>query len=130
MFKRTAILSILFLYLGTTVGFAMSLHFCGTKISNIKFNSEKFKGCCTDEAESKSDNCCKDKQIEIKVSDRQQLMTINKVPEPVNFDLFLFPVKYVNTRPGLSDLYPNLIYYGPPLISDVPFTIQYSVFRI
>lgn len=130
MFKRIAILSILLMYLGTTVGFAMSLHFCGTEFTTIGINSDEKKSCCADEAKSKSDKCCKDKQIEVKVSDQQQAMNINKVPAPVNINLFSYPLGLTNKISGLPVPKSNLSNLVPPVISNIPFRIQNSVFRI
>lgn len=130
MFKRIAIVSLLLMYFGTTVGFAMRLHFCGTKISSIRLNYESEKPCCANETESKTDECCKDKQIHIKISDQQQIIQSAKVPAVLDFDLLIYPSLIPNSFLDISTSISVLNYRGPPEISEPPFTIQNCTFRI
>lgn len=129
MFKRIAVLSFLLMYLGTTVGFAMSLHFCGTNLSEIQINQDSKKPCCADETKTKTDNCCEDKHIDIKVSDQQQNISFIKLPIPTNFKLFLTPLK-ITTVSVLSSPYFRLGYRVAPNISNIPLTIQNCRFQI
>ncbi len=129
MIKRIAVLSLLLMYLGTTFGFAMSLHFCGTKISDIQITQSSRKPCCAKETESKSDDCCNDKQIKIKVSDQQLNISLNRLPKTSNLDLFIIPVR-VSTLAELSVTYSGLSFRGPPDISKLPLTIKHCRFQI
>nr|WP_245980387.1 hypothetical protein [Flavobacterium aquicola] len=55
-----------FLILGSNVGFAFNVHYCGGMISSVSLNSvslQNEKGCCEKKAVSKKDKCCKDKKI-------------------------------------------------------------------
>lgn len=130
MLKRIAILSILLMYLSTTVGFAMSLHFCGTEISSIQLNHESKKPCCGNETTSKANECCKDKQIHIKLSDQHQTKQSAKIPAEFNFDLLFYPSWISNFFVDTSSAISGLNYRRPPTISDLPFTIQNCTFRI
>ncbi|SKB74931.1 HYC_CC_PP family protein [Daejeonella lutea] len=131
MFKRIAVLSLLLLYLCTTVGFAMSLHFCGTKISNIRINQSAKKPCCSNENEAKPDKCCKDKHLKIKVSDQQQTIQSAKVPAASNVDLFLLPAE--DTFPldrTASRHFSRSVFRGPPPTSGISLNLRYCNFRI
>ena len=130
MFKRIATVSLLLVYLGTTVGLAMSVHFCGTKISNIQLAYESKKACCANETESKADVCCKEKQIHIKVSDQQQIIQSAKIPVAFNFDLLINPFWISNSFLYITTSISVLNYRGAPEISEPPSTIQNCTFRI
>ena len=130
MIKRIAVLSLLLVYLSTTAGFALSLHFCGTKISNIRINQSSQKPCCSKETETKPDNCCKDKQIKIKISDQQQTIQSAKIPVVSNLDLFIIPEGILSSTSNTFISISRLSYRGPPVASDIPLTIQNCIFRI
>ncbi len=130
MIKRIAVLSLLMVYLSTTAGFALTLHFCGSKVSNIGINRSSPKPCCPAESESKPDNCCKDEHIQIKVSDQQQNTQSAKLPAVSNLDLFIIPERIPTFSKETARLSSQLRYRGPPAISSIPLTIQNSVFRI
>ena len=130
MFKRIAIVSLLLMYLSTTVGFAMSLHFCGTLISSIRINHKSEKTCCASETESKEDKCCKDHQIHIKVSDQQQTIQSAKIPPVSNFHLLIYRSWISDSFSDIFTSISGLIYRGPPVISDRPLTIQNCTFLI
>jgi hypothetical protein len=59
------------LILGSNVGFAFNVHYCGGKISSISLSSQavssiqEAKGCCLEKA-IKKESCCKDKKILLK----------------------------------------------------------------
>lgn len=130
MIKRIAVLSFLSVYLCTTVGFAMSLHFCGSKIANIRVNQNSQKPCCSKEKETKSDTCCKDKHIEIKISDSHQAIQTAKIPAASNLDLLIAPERTSNSQSNTLFRISRLNYRGPPLHSNVPLTVQNCNFRI
>ncbi len=130
MIKRIAVFSLLVVYLCTTVGFAMSLHFCGTKISDIRINQSSQKPCCSEETETKPDQCCKDKHIRIKVSDQQQTIQFAKIPAAGKLDLFVVPERTSSSSLNTLSLISRLKYRGPPVISNIPLTVQNCNFRI
>lgn len=131
MFRRISILTLLLMYLSTTVGFAVSIHFCGAKISNVRVNQTGKKPCCKSEDESKPDKCCKDKHVEVKVSDQQQNSASAKIPAVSSLDLFIIPFNQFvfSTTASSSAFQPD--YRGPPEVGNtIPLTIKYCVFRI
>jgi hypothetical protein len=130
MIKRIAVLSLLLVYLSTTGGFALSLHFCGTKISNVRINQSSQKPCCSKETETKPDKCCKDKHIKIKISDQQQTIQAAKIPAVSNVNLFIIPEGLSNLTSNPFILASRLDYRGPPVTSDIPLSIQNCIFRI
>lgn len=130
MIKRIAIFSLLLVYLSTTAGFALSLHFCGTKISNIRINQSAKKPCCKKEAEEKPDKCCKDKHVRIKVSDLQQTAQSAKIPAICNLDLYINPNNISVFTTGLFVSISAVSYRGPPVRSSIPLTLQNCIFRI
>jgi hypothetical protein len=130
MKKRIAVLSFLLLYLSTTAGFAMNLHFCGNSLSGIQLNSPVKKTCCKKEAKSKPDKCCKDKHILIKVSDQQYAAADFKIPSATDLDLFLLPHLSLNFNIIYDVLSFAPQYRGPPDLAAVSLTIKNCVFRI
>lgn len=69
--KKHISIILAFLILGSNVGFAFNVHYCGNKIASISLSSaassmEQEKGCCKKKAASKKDSCCKDKKIVVK----------------------------------------------------------------
>ncbi len=130
MIKRIAIFSLLMVYMSTTVGFALTLHFCGTKVSNVRINQSVKKPCCTSESEAKPDKCCKDQDIKIKVSDQQYNIQSAKVPGVSNLDLFIVPSRIATLSSGSVHLISQLSYRGPPAPRGIPLTIQNCVFLI
>ena len=125
-----AIVSLLLMYLGTTVGFAMSLHFCGIKLSSIRANYESENPCCANQTKSKADECCKDKKILIKASDQQQIIQSVKIPAAFNFDLLVNRSRISNSFADRTASISVLNYRGAPEISEPPLTIQNCTFRI
>ncbi len=127
MNKRIAVLSFLLLYLSTTVGFALNLHFCGNSLATVQLNSTVKKACCKQENKSK---CCKDRYIKVKISDRQQVAAYFKIPAATGLNLFLLPKQSLvfNALSDVLSLTPN--YHGPPDLTTVALTIKNCVFRI
>ncbi|PKB16008.1 hypothetical protein [Flavobacterium sp. 5] len=69
--KKQISILLAFLILGSNVGFAFNVHYCGNKIASISLTStkpsveQKEEGCCQKKA-LKKDSCCKDKKIVLK----------------------------------------------------------------
>ncbi len=130
MIKRIAILSLLLLYISTTSGFALNLHFCGTKVSDIRINHSAKKTCCKEDTESKPDTCCKDQHIRIKVSDQQQVIQSAKLPAVSDINLFILPENPDVSVPESSFSASILKYTRAPGYSTIPLNIQNCVFLI
>lgn len=67
-FKKHICLFLAFLILGSNVGLAFNVHYCGGEISSVSLNTtlpsvQSKKGCCEKKVVSKKDSCCKDKKI-------------------------------------------------------------------
>ena len=129
MLKRIVVLSLLSVYFGTTVGFAMSVHFCGSKILNVRINQSSSKPCCSKEVAATPDKCCKDKHIQIKISDQQQTIQSAKIPAVSNLDLFidLREICDINSNTVIS--ITRLNDREPPELSGIPLTIKHCTFR-
>lgn len=130
MIKRIAVLSLLLVYMSTTVGFALTLHFCGKKVSDVRINQTSKKPCCTKEADGKPDNCCKDKHVKIKVSDQQQNIKTAKAPAASLLDLFIVPEIVANAISFALNPHGKITQRGPPTGKVVPLTIQNCTLRI
>ena len=70
-FKKHICLLLAFLILGSNVGLAFNVHYCGGEISSVSLNTtlpsvQSEKGCCEKKVVSKKDSCCKDKKIVLK----------------------------------------------------------------
>ncbi len=88
-----------FFYLINVVGFALSLHFCGGKLSGVRFydNTASCKMCAGFQADKKADaDCCKSTKIDVKVKDDHQSETSFKLPELFGVYLFLPELYTVN----------------------------------
>lgn len=66
MKKGTSIL-LLFLFLFTNSGMALSIHWCGGKISSVKFLGNNAHGCRCGKKAMK-EGCCKDKTVTLKAN--------------------------------------------------------------
>ncbi len=130
MIRKIAVLSLLLMYISTTAGFALTLHFCGLKVSNVGINRTAPKPCCPTESETKPDNCCKDEHIQIKISDEQQNIQPAKVPAVSNLDLLNLNQRISPFHVEAIRLSSKLRYGGPPILSQIPVSIQNCVFRI
>ena len=70
-FKKHISLLLAFLILGSNIGLAFNVHYCGNEISAVSLNTalpsvQSEKGCCGKKVVSKKDSCCKDKKIVLK----------------------------------------------------------------
>lgn len=130
MFKKLTILILLIIYSFTSFGLSVNLFYCCGKLANIslKADPKNEKNCPVKE---KSDDCCKDKTITIKISDDQLNNSF------VNFYLThpgaiaIIPVLFQEFQtPFINDLKVNNWETGlpPPLIKNR--SILFSVFRI
>lgn len=124
-----AVFGILMLYLGASTGFAFNFHFCGENLSKVALNpSSKTTTCC--KKETAKNNCCKDHDVKIEVSDKQQAAQFFKLPPPVNIQLF----RVEATTPAL--LFPsNTVLLSaangsPPKPPGVPLYTRNCVFII
>lgn len=55
------------LYLISTNGLALNLHFCGKKLAKVQFQHQKVRSCCSQNAEKES-GCCSNQLVQTRVS--------------------------------------------------------------
>src|SRR6476661_4853543 len=87
MLKRVALLLFIIMYLSTSVGFAVNLHYCGKVLAEVKVN-QPIKNKCCKSSEAK-DKCCKSKHLNIKVADQQPAKTNTNAPSVAVLELLL-----------------------------------------
>jgi len=92
--KQKIALSLAVFYAVSVMGLALSLHFCGGKLANVKlFSNELACNLCKDiPAEKiKDDGCCKNTQVTVKVKDSHQTEAQTQMPKLFSIQLFLHP---------------------------------------
>ncbi len=91
--KQKIALSLAVFYAVSVMGLALSLHFCGGKLENVKLfsNEVSCKFCKDIPTEKKDDGCCKNTQVTVKVKDSHQTEAQVKMPKLFSIQLFLHP---------------------------------------
>jgi hypothetical protein len=122
-FKKHICLLLAFLILGSNVGLAFNVHYCGGKIASVSLSvpavlsMQKEKDCCSKKA-VKKDSCCKDKKIVLKEK------ADDKIVKSFTFQfdyVFLVPVYHPAVLNAVPSFKSNLscAYYcdanAPPL---------------
>jgi hypothetical protein len=121
-----SILSIL--YLIVACGFAINIHYCMGRVTNIDYVSGNSKTCGRCGMENKS-GCCHSEFKIIKISDDQQTAKANihiaQQPAVINY----FAVNILQVAQGLEKITPSK-YHSPPdkRLSDI--YLHDCVFRI
>lgn len=131
-FRQKIAFGLCVFYLVSVIGIALSLHFCGDKLSSVDFTEQaKCKVCKSSASKqmAKNDNCCKSKTVEAKITDQHQ--SADKVDLPKNFSiaLFLTPIiaEWVQSiLPGLFSKIENSV---PPLSAKMSLHVFNCVFR-
>lgn len=127
--KKVSIILCCIFYFIVASGFTISLHYCGSKIKVISFNSTaKEVGCCG--TKKKSKGCCKDKSTFVKVKDNHfsgnsiklQYKPLKTISAP--FFNQLFEVQ----NPNIA--YTLLNYYAPAVLYDNPIYLKHGVLII
>jgi hypothetical protein len=128
MLRKVAGLCLLILYLTSTSGFAVNLHYCGTKVSQVTVNTTA-KSCCKKEA-LKPMKCCHDKNLKIKVSDKHKPVNEPVKSQPTGFDIFLEAVDYFGPFNLLRPKSDVASYRGPPSSRNASTTVLNCNYRI
>jgi hypothetical protein len=104
-FKKHICLLLAFLILGSNVGLAFNIHYCGGKIASVSLSLpsvlslQKDKDCCLKKV-VKKESCCKDKKIVLKEKADNQIVKSFSF----QFDyVFLVPVYH----PAVFSAVPN-----------------------
>lgn len=130
--KQKIALSLAVLYAVSVMGFALSLHFCGGKLENVKLFSDEIscKFCKEIPAEKKKDDgCCKNTQVTVKVKDSHQTAAQIQMPKLFSIQLFLHPpvLEFLsNIKP---EFYSKISNKAPPLSSRVALHVFNCIFR-
>lgn len=68
--KKFLSISLLFLYLVSSIGIIISLHYCGGSLASLSL-SQNASCCCDDNVKDMKEGCCKDEVKFIKITDDQ-----------------------------------------------------------
>ncbi|MBB5396960.1 hypothetical protein [Mucilaginibacter sp. AK015] len=100
MLKKAGVLILVLMYMVTSSGFAINLHYCGNKVVAIKVNTPP-KSCAKPLASNKM-KCCKDTKVDVKVKDSHESQPNSSIPKSTTVDLpglslgdFLMPAQQV-----------------------------------
>ena len=131
--KKFAVAILAFVYLGTTVGVTMHIHYCMDKVASwglVNKESKSCSNCGMEKSEQKNKGCCKDKHSFYKNNTDQkvtestlqaiQLMAAGMPASFTEISSFGFP----------SVTEENPISHAPPLDHDIPIYILNCVYRI
>ncbi|RZK20126.1 MAG: hypothetical protein EOO86_05505 [Pedobacter sp.] len=130
--KQKIALSLAVFYAVSVMGLALSLHFCGGKLANVKlFSNELACNLCKDiPAEKiKDDGCCKNTQVTVKVKDSHQTEAQTQMPKLFSIQLFLHPpvLEFLtNITPAFFSKISNK---APPLSTRVALHVFNCIFR-
>ncbi|WP_113651440.1 HYC_CC_PP family protein [Pedobacter namyangjuensis] len=119
-------------YVLSVVGIALSMHFCGGKLASVALYSNKLacKYCKTEPVEKKDDDCCKNKQVDVKVKDSHKAETGFKLPKLFEVETTL-PHRIANfIEPVITFFSNKLSNKAPPNTSSISKQVLNCVFRI
>lgn len=130
--KQKIALSLAVFYTVSVIGLALSLHFCGGKLENVKLfgNEVSCKFCADIPAEKiKDDGCCKNTNVTVKVKDSHQ--TAAKIGLPKLFPIQLFlPSPVLEFLSNISPaFFSKITNKAPPLSLGVALHVFNCVFR-
>lgn len=131
--KRLFLLISAFLYLATASGANLYYHYCGGELAGWGFEQPEAKECSScgmEKGISEDNGCCKDKQVQVKltVDQKQQSADLFKLPAltatlPTAFFTYTSPL-LLSLR---SDAHPA---HAPPRSSSIALHIKHCHFRI
>ncbi|MCX2573774.1 HYC_CC_PP family protein [Pedobacter sandarakinus] len=131
-FRQKIALSLAAFYAVSVMGLALSLHFCGGKLANVKlFSNEIACSLCKDiPAEKiKDDGCCKNTQVTVKVKDSHQTAAKTEMPKLFAIQLFVHPpvsAFFGDTSLAFPSQIPNK---APPQYIKVALHVFNCIFR-
>ena len=117
-------------YLVSVIGIALSLHFCGGKLSSIHFTKRaECSACKKSEKAAMANKCCKNTDVKAKITDSHE--TGFKVSLPKNFSIqsFLTPIFSEFMELVLPKLFNRAENKAPPLSARFSLHVFYCVFR-
>lgn len=129
--KQKIALSLAVFYAVSVMGLALSLHFCGGKLENVKLfsNEVSCKFCKDIPAEKKDDGCCKNTQVTVKVKDSHQTAAQVQMPKLFSIQLFLYPPVLEFLTNITPKFFSKISDKAPPLSSRIALHIFNCIFR-
>jgi hypothetical protein len=129
--KQKIALSLAVFYAVSVMGLALSLHFCGGKLENVKLfsNDVSCKFCKEIPAEKKNDGCCKNTQVTVKVKDSHQGEAQVQIPKLFSIRLFLHPPVLEFLTNIAPQFFSKISNKAPPLSSRIALHIFNCIFR-
>ena len=129
--KQKIALSLAVFYAVSVMGLALSLHFCGGKLENVKLfsNEVSCKFCKDIPAEKKGDGCCKNTQVTVKVKDSHQTAAQVQMPKLFSIQLFLHPPVLEFLTNITPKFFSKISNKAPPLSSRIALHIFNCIFR-
>ena len=128
MLKRSGALLLSMLYMVTIFGFALDLHYCGSFLVSVKINSPAKS--CTGISSGKM-KCCKNKQIEVKVTDAHRGVSSDVLAKRFAFEMLVIPLsshflygQQVFLEKALNNVPPDI------WLSRTPSFVKNCTFRI
>lgn len=131
--KKFVVAILAFLYLGTSAGATLHMHYCMGKLADWGLSHSKSKtcgNCGMEKSEEKDNGCCKDEHKFVKIDNDQ------KAAESflINFSLQVIdlPVAYFSLpdTPVSSVTEKHPVSHAPPRITDVAVYIRNCSFLI
>jgi hypothetical protein len=128
--RQKIALSLCVFYLVSVIGLAISLHFCGSNLSDIGLAKTAKCGMCTSEKkEVKGDHCCKSTSLEVKITDSHQGGAKVSLPEDFSLALFLSPMLSQYLAALFPRIFGKIADKAPPLSARQALHVLHCVFR-
>ncbi len=109
--KKFKAILLLFLFVITNSGMAISIHWCGGKLSSVDFFSCSKNKCACGKKAMKP-GCCKDKKVQFKVKD--DLVKSNTVVFKVSPPMLAISAQQFTIVPKVCFQYSAIDFYHPP----------------
>ena len=117
-------------YLVSVIGVALSLHFCGGKLSAVHFTRVvSCIGCKTDQKADEANKCCKNTAVDAKIKDSHQSGTKVELPRNFSIQLFLAPFLSEMVHAVLPKIFSKVENKAPPFSARVSLYAYNCVFR-
>jgi hypothetical protein len=92
MFKKSGALSLAILYTITVLGFALNLHYCGTKVASVKITAPLNKDAKkADVTCGMNMDCCKNHKVDVKVKDAHETQQTSFLAKIFAFEMPKLP---------------------------------------
>lgn len=128
--KQKIALGLCAFYLISVIGVALSLHFCGGRLSAVHFTSTaSCKGCKEVTKPVKTDNCCKNTAVDAKIKDSHQSGQGTDLPHNYSIQLFLTPYLTELVHTVLPGLFSSTSNKAPPFSARYALHAYHCVFR-